>query len=128
MDTTWARRVALARTVLGAGAVLTPKLMGTIFFNAEEASRPPSRALGRLFGIRDVALGVGALQAISQGSGEDFVRLGMACDVADVAAIAAGTGKLPARTVLLGAGTAALFAFAGWKALSGGGDEPLMTS
>ena len=113
-----ARAVALARTGFGASAILFPRAMARLFFDAEEGRRPASRLLGRLFGIRDVALGAAALRSLSRGEdAREEIRLGMACDLADIAVLLAGGARgLRPRTVLLGVAAAGAFAAASARA------------
>jgi hypothetical protein len=72
------------RLAIGAGAYAFPDLTGTIFgFNIK--GNHEAVFMGRLFGVRDVALGVGVLAA----KGDDkrlWWQLGILCDVADAAA------------------------------------------
>ena len=66
-------------------------------FGLKPAENPQAPYLGRLFGARDVALGVGTLQATGEVPAPVAAQLGVAIDAADaVAAIAAGrAGYLP---------------------------------
>jgi hypothetical protein len=89
------KAIAGLRIVIGAAAWLTPRMAGKSF-GLKPAENPQAPYLGRLFGARDVALGVGTLQATG-GSQRQWLQLGVAIDAADaVAAIAAGrAGYLP---------------------------------
>lgn len=112
-----ARVVGMGRIGFGLGAIVLPSLVGTLFIDSEEAKRPATRLLGRLFGIRDVALGLSVIRALDRGEdATEQVRLGMACDLADIGVLLLGAGKLRARTVLLGVATAAAFATASGRA------------
>lgn len=77
------------RLGIGLGAWLTPRLAGRLF-GLDPKGNPQSPYLARLFGIRDVALGVG----LNQSEGEArklFIQLGILCDGADaLAGIIAG--------------------------------------
>jgi hypothetical protein len=77
------------RTAVGAGAWLAPRLSGRLF-GLDAAANPQLPYIGRLFGIRDVALAAGLAQ--SSGDGRRlWLRLGIMCDVADaVAGLLAG--------------------------------------
>lgn len=72
------------RGVVGAGAWLTPRLSGRLF-GLNPDGNPQSPYLARLFGVRDVALAAG----LSASTGEAralWLRVGIACDLADAAA------------------------------------------
>jgi hypothetical protein len=108
------------RLPIGAGAWLTPTLAGRLF-GLDPVGNPQLPYVGRLFGVRDVALAVGALESSGKAR-KLWLRLGLACDVADaVAGLLAGRkGHLsPVSTALVTApalGGAAL----GVVALRGG--------
>ncbi len=77
------------RLVIGAAAWLAPRASGK-GFGLRPAENPQAPYLGRLFGARDVALGVGTLQATGEAR-RQWLRIGVGVDAADaVAAIAAG--------------------------------------
>ncbi|MBI4260929.1 MAG: hypothetical protein HY658_10225 [Actinobacteria bacterium] len=117
-----ARRLAYGRLGIGVGALGTPGLMGRIFFGAEEARRPVSRLLGRLFGIREIVLALASLQSLDRGDDvEGLLRLGVAVDTTDLGAILVAARHVPKRGVVLGGGLAALFAVLGARALGLGG-------
>jgi hypothetical protein len=89
------------RIVVGLLAWVAPNLAGTLF-GLNPGRNPQAPYLARLFGVRDLALGVGVLA--SQGDQRrPWLVAGMACDVADAAA--AGLGY---RAGYLGAPTTAL--------------------
>ncbi|MDQ6605630.1 MAG: hypothetical protein M3Z06_03690 [Actinomycetota bacterium] len=72
------------RLAIGAGAFAFPDLTGTIFgFNIKDNHE--AVYMGRLFGARDVALGVGVLAAKGDGK-RLWWQLGILCDAADAAA------------------------------------------
>jgi len=80
------KAIAGLRIVIGAAAWLTPR-MAAKSFGLKPAENPQAPYLGRLFGARDVALGVGTLQATGE-SQRQWLQLGVA--------IAAGrAGYLP---------------------------------
>src|SRR3954447_19728828 len=92
------------RLAVGVGAWLPPNLTGRMF-GLDPASNPQSVYMARLFGIRDVALGVGALSAAPEAR-RLWLQLGLLSHVADVrgaepgrlgAAAAAGAGALARR-------------------------------
>jgi hypothetical protein len=73
----------------------------------------------RLFGVRDLALGVLTMEAIDQGQPvKRLLQAGIACDVADFVSIVAGSHALPWRGRILGLGLATGFAAVGLKAVS----------
>jgi hypothetical protein len=81
--------LAALRVVIGATAWLTPRLAGKSF-GLDPKANPQSPYLGRLFGARDVALGVGTLQATGDAR-RQWLQVGIAVDAADaLAALAAG--------------------------------------
>ena len=100
------RNIALMRIVVGVVSYFAPNLGGKLF-GLDPANNPQAAYLGRLFGVRDLALGVGALQS-SGDAQKQILQLGMACDVADVGAALLGRrgGYLPAVTTVLVAGAA----------------------
>jgi hypothetical protein len=72
------------RLAIGTGAWAMPGMTGKVF-GFDLAEDHEATYLGRLFGIRDVALGVGVLA----NSGEQrrmWLQLGILCDLADAAA------------------------------------------
>lgn len=105
------------RAAIGAGAWLAPRLSGRLF-GLDVAANPQAPYLGRLFGVRDVALAVGT----SSSSGSEraqWLRLGVACDLADaVAGLLAGRrGDLPKPATFMVTTTALLAAGLGVAAL-----------
>ncbi len=105
------------RAAVGAGAWLAPRLSGRLF-GLDIAANPQAPYLGRLFGVRDVALAVGT----SSSSGSEraqWLRLGVACDLADaVAGLAAGRrGELPKAATFMVTTTALVAAALGITAL-----------
>ncbi len=89
------------RTSVGSGAWLAPRLSGKLF-GLDPAANPQLPYLGRLFGIRDVALGAG-VQFSSGRSRRLWLQLGILCDSADaVAGILAGRkGELSKLSTVL---------------------------
>jgi hypothetical protein len=105
------------RGAVGAGAWLAPRLSGRAF-GLDPAANPQAPYLGRLFGVRDVALAVG-LSASSGPERAQWLRLGIACDLADaVAGLLAGRrGELPKLATVLVTATALSAAALGASAL-----------
>jgi hypothetical protein len=113
-----ARRLAIGRIAVGGSALLTSKLFGRIFAGREGAEDRLARIAGRLFGIREVALGLATLDALDRKApAKRLVQLGMMCDLVDFASILVGSGALPWRGRFLGLGLAGGFAGVGAKAL-----------
>lgn len=105
-------RMGLAgiRVAVGVGAVAAPRAVGSAFgFRPEE--NPEAPALARLFGIRNMALGLDLLRD----EGGLSPRANMAIDLADAAAIIGGglRGYLSKRALVLGSATALLAAALG---------------
>ena len=89
------RNLATLRLAVGASAWATPRLAGKAF-GLDAAGNPQSPYLARLFGIRDIALGVGALSTTGEAR-RQWLTLGVMCDAADAAAgnFAGRGGYLP---------------------------------
>lgn len=79
------------RLAIGVTSWVAPTFGFRLFGLAPEAN-PQAPYLGRLFGIRDVALAVGALRAKKQAQA-DWIEMGILCDAADTAAAVLGRGK-----------------------------------
>src|SRR5947209_13042812 len=95
------------RASIGIGAYLAPNLTGRVF-GLDPAGNPQASFLGRLFGVRDVALGAGTLSSAGEARTR-WVQLGVACDLADAGAayLAARNGTIP-RSAAIMAGAVAL--------------------
>lgn len=84
--------------------MLTLKLLGL-----DPRANPEAAYVGRLFGVRDAALGVGLISTTGDAR-RLWWKVGIACDLADAAAgvVSGANGQLPAstrvRAVLIGAG------------------------
>jgi hypothetical protein len=100
------------RGAIGAGVWLAPSHSGRLF-GLDPDANPQASYVGRLFGVRDAALAFG-LSTSSDPERARWLRIGIACDLADASAdvIAGRRGELPTlATVLLTAtalGAAAL--------------------
>jgi hypothetical protein len=115
-----AKDLAALRIGVGAGAWLTPRLAAKAF-GMDPDGNPQASYMGRLFGIRDIALAAGVLS--TTGEARDlWLRLGLVCDAADaVAAILAGrNGSLPKASAALVFAPAAIAVAAGAIALREG--------
>jgi hypothetical protein len=114
-------QLVATRSAIGTASWLAPRVTGKLF-GLDVAGNPQAPYLARLFGVRDVALGYGL--ATSDGAQRDaWLRIGIACDLADAAAgLAAGRrGELPSFATALVTGTALFAAGLGAKALSTAG-------
>jgi len=106
------------RAWIGASAWLAPTLPGKLF-GLDPASNPQAAFLARLFGARDAALAAGTLG--SEGNARaQWLRLGLACDLADAAAayLAGRNGTVPKHAAILAGGTALAAAGMGVAALN----------
>lgn len=80
--------LAALRIAVGSSAWLTPNLAARLF-GLDPDGNPQAPYLGRLFGVRDVALAAGTLA--SEGSARrSWLVAGLACDLADAAAALLG--------------------------------------
>lgn len=113
------QQLIAVRGAIGAGAWLTPRLSGRLF-GLDPDANPQAAYLGRLFGARDVALAFG-LGSATGAERANWLRIGIACDLADAAAgvLAGRRGELNTRTTVLVTGTALAAAALGVAALNG---------
>ena|SRR5947209_4484058 len=111
------QQLVMTRTAIGAGAWLAPRLSGRLF-GLDPDANPQASYLGRLFGVRDVALGAG-LRSSSGAERQQWLRVGIACDLADAAAgvLAGRAGVLPKRATVLVTATALMAAAMGVAAM-----------
>jgi hypothetical protein len=117
------KALAGVRILIGVSSWLTPRVSGRLF-GLDAKANPQSPYLGRLFGVRDIALGVGALA--SEGDARRlWLTAGLACDGADALAGVAGgaRGYLPKFTSLLVTATALTAVGLGVAALNGEPDR-----
>ena len=114
------------RFAVGAGAWAAPNLAGKAF-GLDPDNNPQASYIGRLFGVRDVALAVGALGSTGEAR-RRWLQIGVAVDLADAAAgvIAGRTGVLPKQAAFMGTTVALLAAALGAVALAAeNGETPL---
>jgi hypothetical protein len=106
------------RFAVGVGAWATPNLAGKLF-GLDPDNNPQASYIGRLFGVRDIALAAGAMSSTGEAR-RRWLQLGLACDLADAAAgyIAGRTGVLPKPAAVMGTGVALLAAGMGAAALA----------
>src|SRR4051794_6464301 len=89
------------RCVIGLSCLVVPGLVTRVFF---ASSAPEAKALTRFAGIRDLALGVGALTNLKErGDDAEWVSMGAISDVVDGVTSIASKG-LPWRSRILGVG------------------------
>ena len=92
------------RLAVGTGAWLAPNTAGKLF-GLEPAANPQSPYLGRLFGVRDVALAAGTLRSRKKDK-DNWIEVGIMCDAADFVAAVLGGQKgylSPATTAMVAA-------------------------
>ncbi|HWF50827.1 MAG TPA: hypothetical protein VG294_09330 [Solirubrobacteraceae bacterium] len=114
------------RTAIGAGVWVAPRIAGRLF-GLDPKGNPQLPYVGRLFGVRDLALAYGV--ATSTGPQRSlWLRVGLACDLADAAAGVLGgrSGDLPKLATVLVTGTAVGAAGLGVAAMLG--DQPAPTA
>lgn len=103
-DRTLALMIARGRVVLGVVASLVP---GLVARGAPGESSPGTRALSRMAGARDLALGVGAVTSLKEQTQDaEWVGMGAAVDLLDGVALLV-TRRLPTRARLAGLGALA---------------------
>jgi len=116
--------LARGRVAVGAVACALPGIAAAV---APGERRPSTRALSRMAGARDLALGLGALTSVKERTQDaEWVGMGAAVDLADGLSLLL-TRRLPMRArlvglVALGAGMAGLLAA---RALADERDAPL---
>jgi len=100
-DRTLALMIARGRVVLGLVASLLP---GFVARAAPGDSSPGTRALARMTGARDLALGVGAVTTLKEQTQDaEWVGMGAAVDILDGFALLV-TRRLPRRARIAGLG------------------------
>jgi hypothetical protein len=118
--------IAAGRIAFGAGLMVAPTASAFPYLGVE-AKRPSVRFLNRIFGGRDLALGLVLLQALRAERPDDVSRalwLGAGCDAWD--AVAAVRGRdLPVWGRLMVGGLAATFAGLGAAAASAPDSVPM---
>lgn len=106
MPTEPAKILSSLRVAIGAGAWVTPAIAARVF-GLSAADNPQLPYMARLFGIRDVALGIGTTQTTGP-SRRVWWQIGIACDLADAGAAYLGgrDGSLSKFTAIAAGGTA----------------------
>ncbi len=106
------RIIAGVRLAVGVTSYAAPNFGGKLF-GLEPEANPQAAYLGRLFGVRDVAFALGTMRAKKKAQ-DQWIELGLACDVADALAAFMGGAKgylSPTTTAMVAApaiGVAAL--------------------
>ena len=100
------RTFALMRVVVGGQSWLAPKLSARMV-GLDPDRNPQAAYWARLFGVRDVVLGVAALQAEGE-TRKRLLQLTAACDAADLTSSVLGrrAGYLSGTAALLSGGLA----------------------
>ena len=113
------RALAASRIALGVSAVVSPRLAATPWVGWS-STHPAGEVLGRAAGARDIALGAGALLAVSQGPRAERTWVGLAafCDVVDAVTTVATWRRLPSPGRLLVSAAAAGAAVVGVAAVA----------
>jgi uncharacterized protein DUF4267 len=116
------RQLAGLRVIIGLAALLAPRLAARLF-GLDPDANPQAAYLGRLFGVRDVALGVGAL-ASNGAARRNWVLLGIGVDATDAvsAGLAGRDGSVTTFTAAKLAVPAVAAAALGVVAQGGGSD------
>lgn len=123
--------MAAIRIAIGAAAVLAPGPSSRLFGFPREQDSPTSRLMGRLFGVRDVALGALVLQARGEPESAGYVfRLNAAVDAGDAAATAAALiGRQGIDRAALSSLVFAVSGAASWLRLNQrGAEQPALRS
>ncbi|MCU0313946.1 MAG: hypothetical protein MUC84_07800 [Solirubrobacteraceae bacterium] len=110
------RALLTARTMLGLSTLLTPRLASRAF-GLDPAANPQLPVLGRMWGVRNLALAAG-MAAASGGDRAAWWRLQPAIDALDLAVIGLEwrRGAVPGPTAGLMAGTALVATVLGARA------------
>ncbi len=94
--------LAYGRIAVGTVSLLSPKLAARLFL-LDPKSNPQLPYLGRLFGSREIALGMITLAAPDGETRRRLIQVGVAVDAADaltgIASVA--SGSVPKKTALL---------------------------
>ena len=117
------KALAGLRIVIGLLSWFAPNLAGSLFgLDVKKNKQAPY--LARLFGVRDVALGVGTLMASGEAR-RTWLQMGLLCDTADAAAAGIGhkDGYLDAQTAIMVAAPAVAAVGLGAAALGVGDDD-----
>ena len=90
-----ARALNIARTAFGVSLFLAPTLVGRPWIG-DDAERPGTKAALRSMGVRDAALGIGVLFALSRDAPvRGWLEAGVLSDAGDAIASLLGWRRLP---------------------------------
>jgi len=94
--------LAYGRIAVGTVSLLSPKLAARLFL-LDPDSNPQLPYLGRLFGSREIALGMITLAAPDGEARRRLIQVGVAVDAADALTgiVSAASGSVPKKTALL---------------------------
>jgi len=106
------RGLATGRVLIGATVLVAPGFSGRRWIG-DTARQPGASVVARAFGVRDLALGIGTLQALdADAPAEPWVTLGVLCDAADLVATLLAVRAIGVKRALpvmaVAAGAAAL--------------------
>jgi hypothetical protein len=89
--------ISVARLVFGVAFIAKPKLMERAWIG-KQARLPGAQLLARAVGARDLALGLGSLQAVGRkdDSARPWLAAGAICDAVDLGAHLGGRPRHPA--------------------------------
>ena len=94
------RALAAGRILVGATLLIAPRAAGSRWIG-DAARQPGVSVAARAFGVRDLALGLGTLQALEGDAPvRPWVSLGMMCDLGDLVATALAFRAIGARRAL----------------------------
>lgn len=88
--------MSLGRTLFGVAVIAAPKLMDSAWIG-KQARLPGTQVLARAVGARDVALGLGGMQAAARndGSARPWFAAAAICDAVDFGATWAAGRRIP---------------------------------
>jgi hypothetical protein len=110
------RALAAGRVIVGSALLLAPGAAGSRWIG-DAARRREVKVIARAFGVRDLALGIGTLQALdADAPAEPWVTLGVLCDAADLVATTLALRALGVKRALPVMAVAAGAAAAGYAA------------
>jgi hypothetical protein len=118
---TLAGALAVNRAAFGLNYLLRPEQARASWIG-RAARKPGTQVMIRSQGVRDVALGAGALRALARGDTPElraWVTGHAVCDLADLVATAAARGQLPKRRARVAMAIAAASTLVGTAAAAG---------
>ena len=117
------KQIGVIRAVVGIAAWVAPRPSGKLF-GLDSDANPQAPYIGRLFGVRDVALAYGVLSTDGE-SRQRWIKAGIGCDMADALAGIAGWrgGYLSPLSSVLVTAPALHGVTLGLAALRGGGGD-----